>query len=262
MIMLRQRGSQTTNGQPSQVQEIYSRWDSAFTLKQRLAVDLPGQPRPEPVMVSRFEMTLRHSAILRENAYDLYARLMRGTPIVITGMNCAMTNIGFDRIGDYQDVPTLNEYQHQKNIGGDLKAFLEKSTQLPRQWPHALSMDDSPQAGFTTGTPWLKVNPNYSSLNAASQNPTLSVSTTSAACMHCAQVHAKAGILDRYSLVDKDNPRLRRLYPRTQWQTLVDCPQLSPQAAPFQREPTLAAARLLVQANYPGGGAGNDAVAL
>jgi oligo-1,6-glucosidase len=85
-------------------------------------------------------------------------------------MNSAMKNIAFDNIGDYRDIATINKYKETKNKGGDLKAFLtiqkrtsRDNSRTPFQW------DSTANAGFTTGTPWIKVNPDYAAVNAAAQ---------------------------------------------------------------------------------------------
>jgi oligo-1,6-glucosidase len=95
---------------------------------------------------------------------------MRGTPYYYNGDELGMTNAGFDKIEDYRDMPTLNEYQYEKNTGGDLKKFLKRKQfesrdngRTPFQWNSTMN------AGFTNGTPWLKVNPNYKNINAAAQ---------------------------------------------------------------------------------------------
>ena len=81
-----------------------------------------------------------------------------------------MTNPGFTTIDDYRDVQTLNEYQRQKNIGADLQKYLQRigfesrdNGRTPFQW------NGNTNAGFTTGTPWIKVNPNYKTINVAAQ---------------------------------------------------------------------------------------------
>ena len=95
---------------------------------------------------------------------------MRGTVYFYFGDELGMTNIRFDKIEDYRDIMTLNLYELIKNEGGDLDEFMESQKVIARdngrtpfQW------DDSEHAGFTTGTPWLKVNPNYTEINAEAQ---------------------------------------------------------------------------------------------
>jgi len=78
-----------------------------------------------------------------------------------------MTNVAFETIEDYRDVETLNMYrEYVEQRGADpktlIKAINAKSrdnARTPLQW------DDSENAGFTSGTPWIKVNPNYKEIN-------------------------------------------------------------------------------------------------
>jgi oligo-1,6-glucosidase len=81
-----------------------------------------------------------------------------------------MSNIRFNKIEEYNDMPTHNEYTRLKKTGGDLKKFMEDlkfscrdNGRTPFQW------DNTTNAGFTTGQPWLKVHPNYVTVNAAAQ---------------------------------------------------------------------------------------------
>lgn len=96
---------------------------------------------------------------------------MRGAPYYYNGDELAMTNAGFEKIEDFRDKPLLNEYQYQKNTGGDLKVFLEKikfeardNSRTPFQW------NSSEKAGFTTGNPWIKINPNYDKINVETED--------------------------------------------------------------------------------------------
>ncbi|SMB99335.1 alpha-D-1,4-glucosidase [Hymenobacter roseosalivarius DSM 11622] len=120
-----------------------------------------------------------------------------------------MTNIRFDRIEDYRDVATLNGYQQVKNKGGDLKAFLitakrtaRDNCRTPFQW------DATTNAGFTTGTSWLKINPNYQQVNAAAQekdpNSVLNYFRRATAVRR----QHKALIYGQYELLDEANPHI------------------------------------------------------
>jgi oligo-1,6-glucosidase len=87
---------------------------------------------------------------------------MRGTPYFYYGDEIGMTNIRFNTIDDYRDINTLNKYESLKKEGADLDAFLENekeaardNARTPMQW------DTTRHAGFTSGNPWLKVNPNH-----------------------------------------------------------------------------------------------------
>lgn len=100
-----------------------------------------------------------------------------GTPFVYQGEELGMTSLRLDSIEQYNDIGTRNEY-HQRILAGDspekalrFAADLSRdNARTPMQWKNA------PNAGFTSGTPWLTVNPNYPEINAESQlNDPLSV---------------------------------------------------------------------------------------
>lgn len=94
---------------------------------------------------------------------------MEGTPYIYQGEELGMTNIQLP-IEQYNDLETLHIYQERLKEGFSeeevMKSIHAKSrdnARTPMQW------DDSAQAGFTTGKPWLPVNPNYVEINAAAQ---------------------------------------------------------------------------------------------
>ena len=96
--------------------------------------------------------------------------LLRGLPFLYQGQEIGMTNCPMDSIDEYDDISTKNEYANAIADGCSeeeaLKAcyrFSRDNARTPMQW------DDSANAGFTPGKPWLKVNPNYVSVNVAEQ---------------------------------------------------------------------------------------------
>jgi oligo-1,6-glucosidase len=97
--------------------------------------------------------------------------LHRGTPYVYQGDELAMRNAPFAVIGDYRDIETVNAYAEAAARGDAglpaLFAALGKMSRdqarTPMQW------DASPGAGFTTGTPWIGINPDHREVNAAAQ---------------------------------------------------------------------------------------------
>jgi oligo-1,6-glucosidase len=96
---------------------------------------------------------------------------MRGTPYYYNGDELGMINIKFNNIADYRDVQTINGYKSLQLNGGDTAQYLElqkfasrDNGRTPFQW------DASANAGFTRGTPWIKVNPDYTNVNEAVQN--------------------------------------------------------------------------------------------
>ena len=98
--------------------------------------------------------------------------LHRGTPYVYQGEELGMTNVPFASIDEFRDIESLNHYAE---AGPDvarrpLRAIASRdNARTPMQW------DASPHAGFTTGTPWLAVNPNHAEINAeaAARRPRL-----------------------------------------------------------------------------------------
>ena len=97
--------------------------------------------------------------------------LHRGTPYVYQGEELGMTNYPFTDIGEFADIEALNYYHQAVDEQGldprlvlqSLEIAARDNSRTPMQW------DGSAQAGFTTGTPWLAVNPNASRINAEAQ---------------------------------------------------------------------------------------------
>jgi oligo-1,6-glucosidase len=97
-----------------------------------------------------------------------FLHMLQGTPYVYQGEEIGMTNVKFESIADYRDIETVNMYKdYVDERGTDPQAILPKiyaksrdNARTPVQW------DDTKNAGFTTGTPWIKVNPNYKDINA------------------------------------------------------------------------------------------------
>ena len=96
---------------------------------------------------------------------------MQGTPYVYQGEELGMTNYPFSDIRDFRDVESINayhEYTETLHIDNDkmisyLRNKSRDNARTPMQW------DENDEAGFTTGVPWMPVNPNYKRINAAAQ---------------------------------------------------------------------------------------------
>ncbi|QOY36269.1 glycoside hydrolase family 13 protein [Anaerobacillus isosaccharinicus] len=120
----------------------------------------------QPRMVSRFGNDGKYRV---ESAKMLATLLhmMKGTPYIYQGEEMGMTNIRFENIEQYKDIETLNMYKEKREQGIPHEKIMESiyvkgrdNARTPVQW------DDSEHAGFTTGTPWIEVNPNYKEINA------------------------------------------------------------------------------------------------
>ena len=101
----------------------------------------------------------------------LCIHMMQGTPYVYEGEELAMTNCPFSSLDDFRDVESINAY-HELIASGVmepgymmdcLRYKSRDNARTPMQWSNEAN------AGFTTGTPWITVNPNYRQINAAEQ---------------------------------------------------------------------------------------------
>jgi oligo-1,6-glucosidase len=124
----------------------------------------------QPRAVSRFG---DDSPRYRRDSATCLATLLhlhRGTPYVYQGEELGMANYPFTAIGEFRDVESINHYAAAVQAGQDeaaalaaLRRMSRDNARTPVQW------DASPSAGFTTGTPWLPVNPDHGEWNAAAQ---------------------------------------------------------------------------------------------
>ena len=125
----------------------------------------------QPRSVSRFG---NDNPAYRETSAKMLAtclHMMQGTPYVYQGEELGMTNIYFDKLEDYRDIESINYFEEFTESGLMTPEYMMKCLMLrsrdnartPMQW------NDSKQAGFTDGEPWIKVNPNYKEINAAQQ---------------------------------------------------------------------------------------------
>ncbi len=96
--------------------------------------------------------------------------MLRGLPFIYQGQEIGMENVPFSSIDEIDDISTLDEYQVALRAGLSpdeafkaVTKYSRDNARTPMQW------SDGANAGFTTGTPWLKVNPNFVSINAAAQ---------------------------------------------------------------------------------------------
>ena len=123
----------------------------------------------QPRVVSRFgdEGTYwKQSAKMLANVIHC----LRGTPYIYQGEEIGMTNAGFTDLSQYRDVESLNHFQILRDKGMSaqsayniLNVHSRDNARTPMQW------DASPNGGFTAGTPWIGVNPNYTRINAQAQ---------------------------------------------------------------------------------------------
>ena len=143
---------------------IITRWQLGMQEKgwNSLYLDNHDQPR----LVSRYGDDKKYRV---ESARMLATMLhtLQGTPYIFQGEEIGMTNVCFSDIEDYRDVYTLNYYKKEikpdKSNYEDIMASIHKKARDNARTPVQWSPDTN--AGFTSGTPWMKVNPNYRKIN-------------------------------------------------------------------------------------------------
>ncbi len=122
----------------------------------------------QPRVVSRFGDDGRYR-VESAKLLGTVLHLHRGTPYVYQGEELGMTNAPFQAIDDYRDIESLNHYAYEIGVRrtppdqvlAALRVKSRDNARTPVQW------DPSAHAGFTTGTPWIPVNPNRTEINAA-----------------------------------------------------------------------------------------------
>lgn len=125
----------------------------------------------QPRIVSRLG---NDSDAYRERSAKMLAtclHMMQGTPYIYQGEELGMTNVPFPALEDFRDIESINAYHEYTESGqirpDDMMRYLRckgrDNSRTPMQW------NGSANAGFSTGTPWIMVNPNYTRINAEEQ---------------------------------------------------------------------------------------------
>ena len=125
----------------------------------------------QPRSVSRFGDDRPAHRVASAKTLATVLHLHRGTPYVYQGDELGMANAPFAAITDFRDIQTLRFYAEAAERGeAGLPALLAAMARMSRdQGRTPVQWDDSPGAGFTTGTPWLAINPDHTEVNAAAQ---------------------------------------------------------------------------------------------
>ncbi len=206
------------------LKESLSRWQTELADEgwNSLYFENHDQPRS----VSRWGSDGVHRAASAK-ALLTVLHLMRGTPYVYEGQELGMTNMPFASIDDLRDIESTRYYADTVTRRGvdpelvmnGIRRSSRDNARTPMQWSGAQN------AGFTTGEPWIAVNPNYATINAASQ-----VDDPSSVFSYTRELirlrHEEPIVVDgRYALIAPDDPQvfayLRRGAGQT-WLVLVN----------------------------------------
>ena len=140
------------------MKKAFSRWQTGLYGKSWNALYMENHDHPRIINRYGSEKYRTESAKSIANSYIL----QQGTPFIYQGQEIGMVNIDLPNVEDYQDVFAINNYKTLRLLGFSdekakerLKTSSRGNARTPVQW------DDSENAGFTTGTPWMPVNPKY-----------------------------------------------------------------------------------------------------
>ncbi|MCI9442288.1 MAG: alpha-glucosidase [Ruminococcus sp.] len=150
------------------LKEVMTKWQKG--LEDIAWNSLFWENHDQPRCVSRFG----NNGVYREASAKMLATclyMMQGTPYIYQGQELGMTNVPFENIEDFRDLDSINAYYELTGQGvfskEEMMRFLRyksrDNARTPFQW------NDKENAGFTSGTPWIMVNPNYKEINAEEQ---------------------------------------------------------------------------------------------
>ncbi|SDZ79027.1 alpha-glucosidase [Thalassobacillus cyri] len=145
------------------LKKIYTKWQNALDGIGWNALFLENHDLPRSVSIWADDTVHREKSA---KCLATFYFLMQGTPFIYQGQEIGMTNVQFPSIEDYDDIAIKNLYWEEREKGRTHEEIMpiiwkngRDNSRTPMQW------NDEENAGFTTGTPWLKVNLNYPSVN-------------------------------------------------------------------------------------------------
>lgn len=153
----------------SELKAVMSKWQTE--LSQVAWNSLYWCNHDQPRMLSRMGNDSPKYREISAKMLGTCLHMLQGTPYIYQGEELGMTNYPFTSLDEFRDIESINAY-HEFTENGmfspeemfDYISYKGRdNARTPMQW------DDSAQAGFTTGTPWIAVNPNYKEINAKEQ---------------------------------------------------------------------------------------------
>ncbi len=152
-----------------ELKQVLSRWQTK--LEGKAWNSLFWENHDYPRAVSRFGSDDPRYRELSAKMLAICLYLMKGTPYVYQGQELGMTNCPFTELSDYRDIEIHRVYHEMVEEGGipheEMMTYIHHTgrdnARTPMQW------DDTPGAGFSTGVPWIPLNPNYKEINVKEQ---------------------------------------------------------------------------------------------
>ncbi|PLS17672.1 glucohydrolase [Bacillus sp. M6-12] len=149
----------------TELKEIFTKWQKG--LEKDGWNSLYWSNHDQPRAISRWGNDSEQYREISGKMIATCLHMLQGSPYIYQGEEIGMTNVKFENISEYRDIETLNAYRdltdgslsHEETFKG-IHERSRDNARTPVQW------NASPNAGFTTGTPWISVNPNYKTINA------------------------------------------------------------------------------------------------
>ncbi len=147
-----------------ELKQVMTRWQNDLQNQGWNSIYLSNHDQPRAV--SRFGDDGEYR-VVSAKLLAVFTHMLQGTPYIYQGEEIGMTNIAYQDISDYRDIETLNIYRElveerglaPESVLSILHSKSRDNARTPMQW------DDHENAGFSSGTPWIKVNPNYKEIN-------------------------------------------------------------------------------------------------
>ncbi|MDD3122243.1 MAG: alpha-glucosidase [Candidatus Izemoplasmatales bacterium] len=150
---------------PMNLKKPLSKWQNGLLGRGWNSLYLENHDQPRSI--SRFGDMNFYTESATMLATMIY--FQQGTPFIYQGQEIGMVNAAFENLDDYQDIETKNIFKLGRKLGMSKKRMMKKikmmsrdNARTPMQW------NDSLNAGFSQGEPWLKLNPNYKNINVES----------------------------------------------------------------------------------------------
>lgn len=187
--------------------KIFDQWDKVFAEKGWGTVYLGNHDMSR--MTSRFGNDSEAYREVSAKMLHTFLLTMRATPYIYNGDEIGMTNTNHTDIEAYKDIFTINYYHQLKEKGEDYQGFMEAHARVSRDNARTpMQWDATPQAGFTTGKPWLAVNQNYTTLNVAAQEQDPGSVLHYFRKMILLRKQHLALVYGAFTLIDENNPQL------------------------------------------------------
>lgn len=226
--------------------KIFREWDETLKMGGWSSIFLGNHDFPR--IVSRFGND-QHYWEKSAKALAVLLLSLRGTPYIYQGDEIGMTNVSFSTFDDYRDIETKNVYRETLQNGGNLDALLKAvntqgrdNARTPVQWDADLN------AGFTVGSPWIKLNPGYATINVAKQENDPASILNFYRKMIAVRKQYSTLVYGEYEVIQEEHPAVFGYWRYDLENTFCVLINLSDQVQPFELE--LSAFNVLIN-NYP-----------